>query len=138
MFFIRVAFWLSLVVLLLPTDERQQARLYGTAVATAERVTTFCDRNAQTCATGAELWATFLKKAEFGARIAIDLATSSGRKDEAAVPAPLRLEPSSARARPEARPEARPQQPYPRGTLTPADLTPTWRGQGQRTAYETR
>ena len=138
MFFIRVAFWLSLVVMLLPTDERQQARLYGTAVATVERVTTFCDRNAQACATGGELWATFVKKAEFGARIAIDLATSGGRKDEGAVPTPARVEPTGARARPEVRPEARPQQPYPRGTLTPADLAPAWRGQGQRTAYETR
>ena len=34
MFLIRVAFWLGLAVVLLPTDERQQARLYNTAVAT--------------------------------------------------------------------------------------------------------
>ena len=86
MFLIRVAFWLGLVVVLLPTDERQQARLYGTAVATVERVTTFCDRNAQACAAGAEVWATFVKKAEFGARMAIDLVNRGGRKDEDARP----------------------------------------------------
>ena len=85
MFLIRTAFWVGLAVLLLPTDERQQARLYGTAVATVERVTTFCDRNAQACAAGAELWATFVKKAEFGARVAIDLVSSGGRKDEDAL-----------------------------------------------------
>jgi hypothetical protein len=133
MFFFRVAFWLGLVVLLLPTDERQQARLYGTAVATVERVTTFCDRNAQTCATGAEFWATFVKKAEFGARIAVDLATSSGRKGEEAVPTPVRVEPPAAKARPEPR-----VQPSVRGTLTPADLTPAWRGQVQRAELESR
>ena len=77
MFLIRVGFWVGLAVLLLPTDERQQARLYSTAVTTVERVTTFCDRNAQACAAGAELWAIFVKKAEFGARMAI---SRSGRR----------------------------------------------------------
>lgn len=123
MFLIRVAFWLSLAVLLLPTDERQQARLYGTAAATLERVVTFCDRNAQTCATGADLWATFLKKAEFGGRMAVELISSTGRKDGGA-PTPT-AEPISATG-PE--PKA-----APRGTLTPTDLGPPWRGQVHRT-----
>ena len=122
MFLIRVGFWVGLAVLLLPTDERQQARLYSTAVTTVERVTTFCDRNAQACAAGAELWAIFLKKAEFGARMAIDLVSTSGRQDEDA--ASPRTQPASAKGKPA---------PAARGTLTPADLTPAWRGQVQRT-----
>ena len=126
MFLIRVAFWVGLAVLLLPTDERQQARLYGTAVATVERVTTFCDRNAQACTAGAELWATFVKKAEFGARMAIDLVSSGGRKDEDA--ASPRTQPASVRGKPELKPA-----PAARGTLTPTDLAPAWRGQVQRT-----
>jgi hypothetical protein len=128
MFLIRAAFWIGLVVLLLPTDERQQARLYGTAVATVERVTTFCERNPQTCATGADLWATFLKKAEFGARIAIDLVTSNGRRE---AETRERAEPASTGSRPA--PYRAPQAPASRGTLTPADLTPPWRGHVQRT-----
>ena len=134
MFLIRMAFWVGLAVLLLPTDERQQARLYGTAVATVERVTTFCDRNAQACAAGAELWATFVKKAEFGARMAIDLVSSSGRKDEDARHAASPQRPANAKA--EAKPE--PKVPRARGTLTPADLTPAWRGQVQRTGLRYR
>jgi hypothetical protein len=122
MFLIRVGFWVGLAVLLLPTDERQQARLYSTAVTTVERVTTFCDRNAQACAAGAELWAIFVKKAEFGARMAIDLVSSSGRQDEDAASA--RTQPASVKGKPT---------PAARGTLTPADLTPAWRGQVQRT-----
>src|SRR6476619_4978276 len=125
MFLIRVGFWVGLAVLLLPTDERQQARLYSTAVTTVERVTTFCDRNAQACAAGAELWAIFVKKAEFGARMAIDLASSSGRKEEEE--APPRTQPASVKSRPELKPA-----PPARGTLTPADLTPAWRGADQR------
>ena len=130
MFLIRVGFWVGLAVLLLPTDERQQARLYSTAVTTVERVTTFCDRNAQACTVGAELWATFVKKAEFGARMAIDLVSSNGRKDEdEAAP---RTQPASAPAAAKTRPD--PNAPASvRGTLTPADLAPAWRGQVQRT-----
>ena len=133
MFLIRVAFWLGLVVVLLPTDERQQARLYNTAVATVERVTTFCDRNAQACTAGAEFWATFVKKAEFGARIAVDLVSSGGRKEGETVPTPVRVEPEAPRGRPEPRAH-----PSARGTLSPADLTPGWRGREQRADFATR
>jgi Family of unknown function (DUF5330) len=137
MFLIRMAFWVGLAVLLLPTDERQQARVYGTAIATVERVATFCERNAQACTAGAELWATFVKKAEFGARMAIDLAMSSGRKEEE--PAPARTQPASAKVKPEPKPEpkpeTRPEMKVPasvHGTLTPADLAPAWRGADAR------
>ena len=47
MFFIKLAFWLGVIVLLMPTDAQQQARLYTTATAAVERATTFCDRNAK-------------------------------------------------------------------------------------------
>ncbi len=125
MFLIRLAFWIGLAVLLLPTDERQQARLYGTAVSTVDRVTTFCDRNAKVCAGGAEAWATFVKKAEFAARLAVDLASSAAtsKSDEPLAP----MQPASVRPRPEARAEA-----PPRSTLTPSDLAPVWRGSAQR------
>ena len=129
MVLIRLAFWLGLVVLLLPTDERQQAKLYGTAVSTVERVTTFCDRNAQLCSASGDFWATFLRKAEVGARVVGDLITSSGRKDEVTpavevVPTPA---PAPAPADFRRRPEPR-AYPSVQGTLTPTDLSPSWRG----------
>ncbi len=88
MFFIKLAFWLGVIVLLMPTDAQQQARLYTTATAAVERATTFCDRNATTCAKAAETWATFLKKAEFGARLVGDLISSSGRQSPDAAQPP--------------------------------------------------
>jgi hypothetical protein len=127
MFLIRLAFWVGLAILLLPSDERQQERLYATAVATVERATTFCERNPKVCTAGGELWAMFLKKAEFGARMAINVAGSGGHASDDAAPSP---QPSaSTRFGPEPRtgPAAA------RGTLTPADLAPAWRGQPQRT-----
>lgn len=124
MFLIRAAFWIGLLVLLLPTDENQQARLYGAAASTVERITTFCDRNTRTCEVGSEVWAAFLKKAEFGARMAFELITSriSGKEEDGA-----RVEPASAKGKAEKKPH-----PAHRGTLTPDDLNPPWRGQPQR------
>lgn len=121
MFLIRIAFWLALIVLLLPTDPRQQEKLATTAVETAKRVATFCDRNETMCERGAEYWALFKQKLEFGAKlaygVAIDHLAGKPAVNETAAPAataPARVE----RAR---------------GTLSPADLTPEWRGKPAKT-----
>ena len=45
LFLIRAAFWLMIIVLLLPTDDRQRSEVYGTAQAAVNDVASFCDRN---------------------------------------------------------------------------------------------
>ncbi|MBX9588129.1 MAG: DUF5330 domain-containing protein [Hyphomonadaceae bacterium] len=121
MFFIKLAFWLGVIVLLLPSDAQQQARLYGTATAVVERASTFCDRNAQTCAKAAEAWATFLKKAEFGARLVGDLVSSAGRQGADVLPSGP--QPTRFGGRAETH-----------GTLSPADMQPAWRNPAGRRA----
>ena len=66
---LRLAFWLGLLVLLLPTDEAQQARFMSFARTALGRVSTFCDRNGNACEAGSAAWALFLRKAEFGVRL---------------------------------------------------------------------
>jgi hypothetical protein len=120
---LRLAFWLALLVLLLPTDAQQQVRFSNFANNAFARLTTFCDRNGVTCAVGSQVWATFLKKAEFGVRLVGDLLGAGGRQQtpEPAVPAP-----GSARDPTRDRRTGRPE---PRGTLSPTDLyQPPWRG----------
>lgn len=73
MFLIRTAFWLMIIVLLLPTDDQQRSEVYGTAQAAVNDVATFCDRNPETCARGKDAFAVFVQKAEFGARMLMDL-----------------------------------------------------------------
>ena len=107
MFLIRTGFWLSLVVLLLPTDARQQAKLYTAASEAVGQVATYCERNRDICAKGNEHWATFRQKLEFGTRLAIDLATE--RMGAQAGPQPAS------------------------STLSPADMTPAWRARPART-----
>jgi hypothetical protein len=73
LFLLRAAFWLMIIVLLLPTDERQRSEVYGTAQAAVNDIATFCDRNPETCAKGKDAFGVLVQKAQFGARMLIDL-----------------------------------------------------------------
>lgn len=117
MFLIRTAFWVSLVILLLPSDEKRQAELYGKVVMAVNWTVTFCDRNGETCAKSGDLWQTFKHKAEFAGQLAADLLQRGLRADveplaKSETPAPaVHTEPASAG----------------RGTLEPDDLSLRWR-----------
>ncbi len=83
MFLIRTAFWLMIIILLLPTDGQQQSKVYGTAEATVKDVVTFCDRNPDTCTTGRDAFEVLVHKAEFGARMLMGFIkeqTGTGRR----------------------------------------------------------
>jgi hypothetical protein len=90
---LRLAFGAGLVVLLMPSDEAQQAKLYQNASYAVDRAVTFCDRNARTCETAGTVWDVFVRKLEFAVRMGYDLATSQSRED---AQAPPRYEPASA------------------------------------------
>jgi hypothetical protein len=75
MFLIRIALWVGLIVLLLPSDKERQAQLYKTATEAVHRAATFCDRNAALCDQGAKHWAHFRTKLEFGAKLVFDMAS---------------------------------------------------------------
>ena len=102
-------------VSLLPSERDKQEQLYARAAAATTWAVTFCDRNAATCVQATNLWAEFTKKAEFGAKLALDMArekekTASMTREDGAAPASY--EPAASRA----------------GTLTPHDVKPAWRG----------
>lgn len=115
MFLVRTAFWLGVVIMLIPVDDeaRQTAETAAQPVAALEAVDAaqetladvggFCARNPETCAVGGRLATTFALKARTGAKLVSDfiddqLAGGKAPADTA------------------------------RGTLTPADLAPEWRG----------
>ena len=109
MFLIRTAFWLALVVLLLPTDPRAQSDLMTKVSYVAHQAVTFCDRNQSTCQRANDAWGVFKTKLEFAGRMAGDVVSQHvfGRAPQ---PAPA---PTAAPA------------PLPaRTTLTPGDLSP--------------
>jgi hypothetical protein len=85
MFLIRTAFWLMIIVLLLPTDDQQRSKVYGTAEATVKDVATFCDRNPDTCTTGRDAFQVLVQKAEFGARMLMGFIKEQTGGGEAAI-----------------------------------------------------
>lgn len=68
----RLAIVAAVGVSLLPADAEQQEKLYERAASAAHWTVTFCDRNTATCDQAKGVWDQFLKKAEFGAKLAYD------------------------------------------------------------------
>jgi hypothetical protein len=83
MFLIKAAFWLTILLLLLPTDGQQQNQVYGTAEAAVKDVASFCERNPETCATGKNAFDVLVQKAQFGARMLMDLIKGDARTGQA-------------------------------------------------------
>lgn len=96
-------------VALLPSDSEQQEILYNRAALAAQWTMTFCTRNAQTCTVASDVWGQFVKKAQFGARLAYDTLAEQMAS----------AEPGAAQAGNNG---------LETGTLKPADLEPGWRG----------
>ena len=111
MFLIRSAFLLVLLVAILPSDPKEQARLYETASHAVQRAVTFCDRHAEFCAKAEAHWEVFKVKAAIGGRMLVDLVNEQVA-GKTATPPPAVVAPR--------RPSI--------DTLAPADRRPPWQG----------
>jgi Family of unknown function (DUF5330) len=116
MFLIRTAFWLMILILLLPNDEQQQSQVYGTAQAAVKDVSSFCDRNPEVCAKGKDAFGVFVHKAQFGAAMLMGFI-----KDKAGAGA---TDPAT----PDAAAPASWKSSESLDTLDPDDLEPAWGG----------
>lgn len=120
---------LAAAVMLLPVEEKKQAHLASTASLTAERTASFCERNPSTCATGNDLWALFLRKAEFGMELGAKLVREQllrGTAEPQAIQSAAEVRASAAVVPALAQPvrvEPAPQ----RRTAYPMDQPPKWR-----------
>jgi hypothetical protein len=86
-FLLRCAFWIGLVLLLLPidtgSDESQTAgispvKAFFAAQSTISDLSGFCDRNPETCATGGQAIARIGEKAKVSAKILVDYMDADG------------------------------------------------------------
>ena len=116
----RAAVVVGAVVALMPTDRAQQMRIAEQASSAAHWTITFCERNATTCTQAVDLWGVFVKKAQFAAGLAMDVINDAQKAEPQAA-----VEPAAAIVE-------TPLHPAKRGTLTPQDLKPGWRGQQGR------
>jgi Family of unknown function (DUF5330) len=120
-FLIRVAFWLSIVIMLLPTSQSKVApqapevkagEALSAAGAAVADMRGFCARQPEACAVGSQAAAAFGHKAQAGARMIYDYLTeeAAGSAGKTAATA------------------GRPSEKASQDTLTPADRAPAWRG----------
>jgi hypothetical protein len=115
-FLLRVAFWLTVVVMLLPTKETQPnaaatpsisaGEALGAAAAAVADMRQFCARQPEACTVGAQAAHALGEKAQAGARMVYELITDAA-KDGAGAPAA---------------------QGAAGDTLTATDRAPAWRG----------
>jgi hypothetical protein len=122
-FLIRAAFWLSIVVILLPTGSQQPksvptietAEAVSAASAAVSDMRQFCARQPEACTVGSQAAVAFGYKAQAGAKMLYDFLTEALAPAEtgSVTPASTRKREASAKSQ---------------DTLLPADLTPAWRG----------
>lgn len=111
-FLMRVAFWLSVVVWMIPADPKTGAdaprvtmvQAFVAARATLADLSGFCGRNPDVCVTGHAAAQIFSDKAETGVRMLYQYFNDSGAAAEAVDPAAMQ------------------------GTLKPEDMAPAWHG----------
>jgi hypothetical protein len=124
-FLLRLAFWLGLVLMLLPSGGGQRsaspheihaADAISAAAAAVHDLRGFCGREPNACVVGSELADDMGDRVRAGARMLYDLLVGALARHEGSSGD---SENQSARSR---------AAPPSENTLTPADLAPTWRG----------
>jgi hypothetical protein len=127
-FLIRMAFWLSVVLVLLPSGGAKQTAAapsaeigaigaVSAASATVSDMRQFCTRQPEACAVGSQAAVAFGQRAQAGAKMVYELINERASPRETGSIAIKDTKPAVALA-------AKPSQ----NTLTPADLAPAWRG----------
>jgi hypothetical protein len=130
-FLLRMAFWLSIVLILLPTGEQRSpstnqvdaADALSAASATVHDFKGFCAREPNACTVGSELATTLGYRAQAGAKMLYDFLTEATAPNETG---------SSAGSSGKSPLAASSLQQASQNTLTPADLNPPWRGPAAR------
>jgi hypothetical protein len=130
MFLLRVAFWLTIVLILLPSGgskDPSSASRQGSAISATEAVSAasatvsdmshFCSRQPDACAVGAQAATVLGQRAQAGAKMLYDFLTE--RYGPQATGSIASGSPSSRSAG-----MGKPSQ----NTLTPSDIAPVWRG----------
>ncbi len=129
MFLLRMAFWLGVVLVLLPTGGAQHGtatnEVHATdaisaASATVHDLKGFCGREPEACAVGSQFVTTIGYRAQAGAKMLYELLSEALASHDAVSPAT-----SDTKAGPGAPPLQRASS---ENTLTPADLAPVWHG----------
>lgn len=133
-FLLRMAFWLGVVLVLLPTGAAQRSpssndvnasETLSAASATVADVREFCQRQPSACTVGSQVATAIGYKAQAGAKMLYDvLSEAMARRETGTLPST----PPRHAAGPQAVSARTAVERSSQSTLTPADLAPPWRG----------
>ena len=126
-FLLRMAFWLTLVLALLPTGNSQPAKgpqitasdAVVAAGATVSDMSHFCDRQVEACAVSAQAASFIGQRAQAGAKMVFDFISDQMARNETGSVPDSKVVPVS---------HAVPAPPGSQTTLRADDLAPTWQG----------
>lgn len=139
-FLLRMAFWLTIVLALLPTGSSQPqasapqidaADAVVAAGAAVSDVSGFCDRQPEACKVGAQAAVAIGQRAQAGASMVYDFIHERMARNETGSVSEAKAVPASM-SRPEPARRVAPPFPGSQTTLKPADLEPAWQGTAQR------
>jgi hypothetical protein len=140
-FLLRVAFWLSIVIMLLPTGRSQSpapgplfsaSQAVSAASAAVSDLRQFCGRQPDACAVGGQAAVAFGHKAQASAKMLYEFLTEQlGPNDTAATGSIAARDVTASVPLPVAAPN-RSRDLRSQETLTPADVAPAWRGPTSR------
>jgi hypothetical protein len=131
-FLLRMAFWVSVVLVLLPSGGSQQRtatapsselgtmETLSAASATVSDMSRFCTRQPEACAIGSQAAAAFGQRAQAGAKMVYDFISERAAPHVTGSVSTRPIRQSAAQSAPAAKSQ---------DTLTAADLVPAWRGQ---------
>ena len=131
-FLLRVAFWLTIVLALLPTGSSQQQAsgnapqfdatdAVTAAGAAVSDVSGFCERRPEACKVGAQAAVAIGQRAQAGASMVYDFIQERMSRHETGSTIETKAVPASMT-------RVVPAQPGSQSTLKPADLEPAWQG----------
>jgi len=133
-FLLRMAFWLGVVLVLLPTGAAQRSpssseihasEAISAASATVGDMRGFCQRQPDACTVGSQVATAIGYKAQAGAKMLYEvLSEAMAPRETGTVPSAPPRHAASTKAASERTAVERTSQ----STLTPADLAPSWRG----------
>lgn len=124
-FLLRVAFWLTIVLALLPSGGSQPVagtgvkatEAFEAAGAAVSDVSSFCDRQREACAVGAQAAVAIGQRAQAGAKMVFDFFSEQTSRGVTGSVSEAKLAGRQV-----------PHSPGSQSTLKPSDLDPTWRG----------